>query len=661
VTSMTRMAAAAGLLLLCSAALAQDATALLNRYEHLTLGAPVAVSNLSIANGAMKISLAEGQAAPVKAGDEVIGLFFKGSGSFDYAADAVELPIAKTNLRNTKSKVTVSGSTIHVNFNDALIAAKNVKLPELTGAAGGALDEAFAENRKVFDNDRSSHLVPRMIEQQLAAPATPLVRADLRGDEEWVYTADREDERLARLYTIDFEDRARRVERYEADIAARPVGRTRNDPRPHDALITNIDYTLVAAEDRDVTATVAETIVPRVDGMHGLTFALVSKLYPEDGKPARHYDVKSVTTADGAAVPFARGDGWLSVTLPQPTSAAVPVKLTFSLAGDIIFRPSRDNYWLLEDWYPSLGLYGVAATAHGVVKVKAPFVPMAGGKTIARKTEGDYNVVESRLDEPTLIVAITAGKYWSEEETRGNRTIRASSYGQKNPRAAKKLVALAFDMIGYYEYFLGPFPLDELNIVEMNDFGWGHSPAGMIFITSEAFQPLLGDENQEYSKGVNQRFAHEIAHQYWGNAVRWSGPEEEWICEAFAEYSSALLMKKFKGDGPYSDLLAHWKADARESGALAPIPFANRIVTPNNVDWNRYKLIYGKGPLLLAALNKQVGDETFLTFLKSYQKSFHNKVGTTRDVAGLLGFMTKKDFKPFFEQYYWGTDIPDVK
>lgn len=53
-----------------------------------------------------------------------------------------------------------------------------------------------------------------------------------------------------------------------------------------------------------------------------------------------------------------------------------------------------------------------------------------------------------------------------------------------------------------------------------------------------------------------------------------------------------------------------------------------------------------------------MGDTTFLTFLKSYQKSFAWKAGTTKDVSGLLSFITKKDFKPFFDRYFWGTAMP---
>jgi aminopeptidase N len=72
----------------------------------------------------------------------------------------------------------------------------------------------------------------------------------------------------------------------------------------------------------------------------------------------------------------------------------------------------------------------------------------------------------------------------------------------------------------------------------------------------------------------------------------------------------------------------------------------------------RTGLLYAKGPLLLAALHKELGDDVFLKFLKSYQKSFAWKFGTTKHVAGLLQFLTQKDFMPFFEKYYWGTEMP---
>ena len=51
----------------------------------------------------------------------------------------------------------------------------------------------------------------------------------------------------------------------------------------------------------------------------------------------------------------------------------------------------------------------------------------------------------------------------------------------------------------------------------------------------------------------------------------------------------------------------------------------------------------------------------FETFLKSYVDNFKWKFGSTKDVCGLLSYMTKKDWKPWFEENYWGTGLPEVK
>jgi len=663
VNSFIRLVAVLGFLsFVCAIAAAEEtAPQLVARYENLALGgAPVTVSNLTITSGSMKLTLASGSAAPVKAGDEVIGIFFKGDGSFDYSAnDAVELPIMQANLRYLKSKATIANNVLHGTFSDAFIAAQNVPLPALEGAAGQALDEAFAKNRVNFMNNESSELAIELAANKLIAPSQRILRAELRGnDEEWVYTVDRQNEKLQLLYAYQFEDRARRTERYESEISARPIGRTRLDIPPYDVMLSNLDYTVTAGDGNNVHVTATETLMPRTNGARGLLFHLIDKLYADGPKPPRHYKIKSITTEDGKSLPFEHQIDTLLVSLPAATMAASPIKLKFDIEGDLLVREGGDNQWILRKyWFPEPYDAGMATTAHGVIRVKAPFVPFAGGKTIRRVVEGDSNVLETQLDVPSDFIGVTAGKYSFEEEKRGNLTIRTASYGQKNSRAIKKITALAFDMIQYYEFFLGPFPVDELNIVELNSFGYGQAPSGLVFITSEAFQPLLEPVNQVFSEGINERLAHEIAHQYWGTAVRNPTDEEEWLAESFAEYSAALLLKKFQGDAPYKRLLAHWKADSNESHNVAPIPLANRVTD----DFNRQKLLYGKGPYLLAALHKQVGEEPFLIFLKSYQKSFHHKPGTTKDVMGLLGFMTKQDFKPFFDKYYWGTDVPEIK
>ena len=122
-------------------------------------------------------------------------------------------------------------------------------------------------------------------------------------------------------------------------------------------------------------------------------------------------------------------------------------------------------------------------------------------------------------------------------------------------------------------------------------------------------------------------------------------------------------MKEAGRPNDYTKAFNEWKSGAKDSTNITSIPMANRLVSGSGDDgdfiaWVR--LTYNKGPYLLAALHRELGDEQFLTFLKSYQRSFKGKFATTADVMGLLQFMTKKDYAPFFEQYYYGTAIPEV-
>jgi len=168
----------------------------------------------------------------------------------------------------------------------------------------------------------------------------------------------------------------------------------------------------------------------------------------------------------------------------------------------------------------------------------------------------------------------------------------------------------------------------------------------------------MTEENQLFSQGVNERFAHEIAHQYWGHVVKMGSEEEQWLTESFAEYTAALFLRQFKGESTYGLLTKTWRRRAEYATAAAPIPLANEVYDPHVGFLLRTGLLYDKGPVLLAALHKQVGDDVFFTFLKSYQRSFAWKFGTTKNVAGLLQVLTKKDFGPFFEANFWGTGMP---
>ena len=104
---------------------------------------------------------------------------------------------------------------------------------------------------------------------------------------------------------------------------------------------------------------------------------------------------------------------------------------------------------------------------------------------------------------------------------------------------------------------------------------------------------------------------------------------------------------------------------AKDASSLAPIHYANDVTRKvemfdsSDVWADRYYLTYFKGSVLLQSIRKEVGEDTFFTVLKSFQRSFEKKPAVTTDeFIGLLSFVTKKDWKPWFEKYYYGSEMP---
>jgi hypothetical protein len=630
------------------------------------------VTNATWTVGHMTLHLGAGSMARVLAGGEPMGVYFKGSGTFDYeTVEAAELPVVDHNVKavsHVKMTADAQHATLSGDFADVLILGGGVVMPEVTGGGGAALGDSFAEHAALFSRLRIAPAAHILAVQKLSFPSAKRVRMELSGGRDnLLYDYDDvedHDESLSTVATVASYTTDKRIQqRLHLNLLSdQPVGHDHwTTPKPPFAL-TALDFSLTADGD-NAKEEVTETITRLADGQNVLRFNLLDEEIVKANAPPRALNLRSVTDEQGHALPSHHELGDLVVdveSIKTPT-----VKLRFVIDGDYLVREGGDNAWQLgleEPWFPlPRQLSAQAYTVHSMLRIKKPFIGLAPGNTISRRDDGDYNVVENVIDKPVQFTMVEAGKYNLIEEKRGDLTVRVATYGIRNDRASKQLTGIAYGLIDYYEYFLGPFPWKEFNIIQVNDYGWGQAPPATMFITNEAFNPTLGGAEQWYSQGINERFAHEIAHQYWLYVVRNPSREEEWIAESFAEYSAALALKKLmpNGDGVYNRLVAHWRGGAPMGTKVAPIPYANRIEGDASVSFRqRFALLYEKGPYLLYTLHKELGDQTFLTFLKSYQKSFAWKPGTTKDVVGLLGFMTKKDYKPFFDQYFWGTAMP---
>jgi hypothetical protein len=468
------------------------------------------------------------------------------------------------------------------------------------------------------------------------------------------------------------------------EIVEQPIGRTWWDAPGVDFAAVDTDLAIHNDQGEHVTVNYRTSFETTHAGIRLLPLFLTNEVADDRGsmRPYKLVDLK----VDGSPAAYARSStGELFVALPAPLPAKGSVRVEATTEGDVLDHPGGDNFWWLTSgsWYPHPGFGGLEwAGFHITVEAAPPFVPFAPGK-ILRRTDGPgANVVETRLQGPMGHINVLAGKYSSVTEKDGDDTVHVSTYASVKQDEAQRVAQIALTIEDCLAKWLDtPYPFPELEMVEVNDWGWGQAPPGMIFITQEAFMtPARAqmEQNQALAswatRGINERVAHEVAHGWFPHVAKVITGEENWLSESFADYTSAVCLQKRMSDRRrgkflFDRQLADWKTYAKQARGTS-IFFANHLSSKDSdAAMDRYYLLYGKGPLVLHALRQELarvlgsqekGDAAFFTWMRAYVKNFTYKPAATRHLVGILNQMTKHDWEPWFERYVLGTETPDV-
>jgi hypothetical protein len=415
------------------------------------------------------------------------------------------------------------------------------------------------------------------------------------------------------------------------------------------------------------------------DGLRALSFSLISESLHSTGE-RRPFRITGLTV-DGAASSYVHHRNSLVVLLPRPLGKNESTIVETAAEGDILERPEGDNYWRLgnEPWYPRPYVGGVErATFRVSVETTAPLVPFAPGEIVSRDTTAQTRKVVSRLTAPMESVHVIAGKYSTFTDEQEGSRIHVSTYAGGRKDDALRVARIAQGVRGCLTDWLGvPYPFQDLQILEITDWGWGQAPPGLIFVTQEAFltrarAEILDDQSRVIaalvSRGTNERLAHEVAHAWFPHVAKIDRAEENWLSESLADYTSAACLEQLDnrgGQARFSRQVSEWKRQAGQIGANASIYLAPHLGGREDDGRDYQSLLYARGPLVLHAIRRELvriagtqqdGDRLFFAWLRSYIKNFTYKTAATRHLIGILNQITKKDWQPWFERYVYGTE-----
>ena len=464
-------------------------------------------------------------------------------------------------------------------------------------------------------------------------------------------------------------------------LVSQPIKRAWWDPTAVDFASTETDIDVRSLSGDNVRVTTRSRLQSFRDGLRVVSFRMMNERMLSNGQ-RRAFKVIRVTV-DAAPSPHLHvGDGLL-VTLPRALRTNESALLEVAAEGEILDRPDGYTYWRLGDdtWYPRPDVGGVErATFRISVESSAPLIPFAPGEHVQREENGATRKVVTRLNVPMARVHVIAGKYSTFADERDGARMHVSTYGGAKKEEALRVAGVAQGVRQCLANWFGvPYPFQDLQILEITDWGWGQAPPGFIFITREAFlnaaRASVLDSGSAYMAGwvirdINERLAHEVAHAWFPHVSKVERPEESWLSESLAEYTSATCVQRMDardGQARFTRQLEGWKAMAKKVGANSSVYLAAHLgSTAQEEDVREWRaLLYAKGPLVLHAIRqelartaggRQEGDRLFYTWLRAYIKNFTFKTGETRHLIGILNQITKRDWQPWFERYVYGTE-----
>ena len=199
-------------------------------------------------------------------------------------------------------------------------------------------------------------------------------------------------------------------------------------------------------------------------------------------------------------------------------------------------------------------------------------------------------------------------------------------------------------MMEFFESAFGPYPFDDYTVVVTND---------PLEIPLESQSLSTFGRNYATSDWDAVRLvAHELAHQWFGNAVTLREWRDIWLHEGFACYAEWLWSEESGRES------ATWWAE-HHHGVLATLDQDLLLADPGPALMFDDR-VYKRGALTLHVLRQVVGDHDFFDILQSWVERYSGGNATTADFEALAAEISGESHDDLFDAWLRTPELPDL-
>lgn len=397
---------------------------------------------------------------------------------------------------------------------------------------------------------------------------------------------------------------------------------------------------------------------------------VLAEVVAEEALPTITYNLIGLSVSqvlvNGQAASFTHQNGLVQIQVNKAAGESFSTQVFYSgspqLSGDsynvgMYIRPN--SIFTVSDpdagryWWPCYDHPWDKAIVDLIITLRSDWKVAANGLRESIVDHGDGTATTTwRGYHPmtTYLVCITAGNYMEIPQTAMQGELPILNFVSPNQyNNALNDFASMPAMIDYYSYLFGDYPFEKYGnaTVNMSTFGAMEHQT----MTTLGNYIITGDGSQELV------IAHELAHQWFGNAVSFLDFPDVWLSEGFATYSEQLWVDKTQGWqaacdyvlSSYQNYYLNWENVANPATIYDP-------------DFNHYFYppSYEKAASVLHMLRLKLGDDQFFQVLQQYFQTYKHGNAITPEFQAVAETVSGLDLGQFFAQWIYGKGIPTV-